>query len=122
MIKALYVDDDPDISTIVEMCLDLSGEFEIVCASSGQEALVKAEAWQPDVVLLDYMMPVMDGPTTYLCLKENPATAGIPVAFVTAKSMQSDVSTLLELGAIGVISKPFDPNSLATDVKALLAG
>ncbi len=120
MIKALYVDDDPDIATIVEMCLEMHGGFEVLCASSGKEALVKAEAWQPDIILLDYMMPEMDGPATFLQLKRIPSVSTIPVVFVTAKSMQDDVSRLMELGATGVISKPFDPNSIASDVLAFL--
>ncbi|TYC63572.1 response regulator [Rhodobacterales bacterium] len=120
MIKALYVDDDEDISTIVEMCLDLDGGFETRCVGSGQEALTEAAAWLPDVILLDYMMPRMDGPTAYAHLKENPKTAAIPVIFITAKSMREDVTMLEDLGAAGVISKPFDPATLATDIKALM--
>ncbi len=120
MIKALYVDDDIDISTIVEMCLEMNENFEVLCVNSGNQALVKSEAWQPDIILLDYMMPEMDGPETFLRLKQNPATKDIPVVFVTAKTMQEDVSKLLELGAKGVISKPFDPLSLATEIQAFL--
>ena len=120
MIKALYVDDDTDISTIVEMCLEMNENFEVLCVNSGNQALVKSEAWQPDIILLDYMMPEMDGPETFLRLKQNPATKDIPVVFVTAKTMQEDVSKLLELGAKGVISKPFDPLSLATEIQAFL--
>lgn len=120
MTKALYVDDDIDISTIVEMCLEMNENFEVLCVNSGKQALVKSEAWQPDIILLDYMMPEMDGPETFLRLKQNPATKDIPVVFVTAKTMQEDVSKLLELGAKGVISKPFDPLSLASEIQAFL--
>jgi CheY-like chemotaxis protein len=120
MIKALYVDDDIDISTIVEMCLEMNENFKVLCVNSGNQALVKSEAWQPDIILLDYMMPEMDGPETFLRLLQNPATKDIPVVFVTAKTMQEDVSKLLELGAKGVISKPFDPLSLATEIQAFL--
>ncbi|MEO9529500.1 response regulator [Roseibium sp.] len=122
MIKALYVDDDEDIASIVELCLDLDDAFEARCLNSGKDALVEAVEWQPDVILLDYMMPDMDGPTTFTHLKKTGATRDIPVVFVTAKSMQEDVDLLLELGAIGVISKPFDPISLASDIRNLLQG
>ncbi len=122
MIKALYVDDDEDIASIVELCLDLDDAFEAKCLNSGKDALVAAADWQPDVILLDYMMPDMDGPTTFGHLKKAGATRDIPVVFVTAKSMQEDVDLLLELGAIGVISKPFDPTSLASDIRNLLQG
>lgn len=120
LIKALYVDDDEDISTIVEMCLDLDGGFETRCVGSGKLALAEAESWQPDVVLLDYMMPVMDGPTTFGHLQEKEVTKDIPVIFITAKSMREDVDMLNDLGVAGVISKPFDPVSLADEIRACL--
>lgn len=120
MIKALYVDDDEDISTIVEMCLDLDGGFDTRCVGSGKEALAEAENWRPDVILLDYMMPMMDGPTIFRHLRDNEATRNIPVLFVTAKSMREDVEMLKQLGAIGVISKPFNPVELASDIKSHL--
>ncbi|PVB59326.1 response regulator [Labrenzia sp. 011] len=121
MLKALYVDDDEDIGTIVEMCLDIDGAYEVRCVMSGRDALNTARAWKPDVILLDFMMPEMDGPTTFGFLKKDSETAEIPVIFITAKSMQEDIAKLEALGAVGVISKPFDPTSLASDIRALLS-
>jgi len=120
MLKALYVDDDEDIGMIVELCLDLDGAFETKIVTSGREALGEAETWRPDVILLDYMMPEMDGPTTFVHLKKNEATGKIPVIFVTAKSMRDDIETIEELGANGMISKPFDPTTLAAEIKSML--
>lgn len=122
MIKALYVDDDEDIATIVEMCLELDSDFEVKCLHSGREGILEAIDWQPDVILLDYMMPEMDGPSTFFHLQERPTTKDIPVIFITAKSMKDDVSMLMDIGALGVISKPFHPETLAADIKALLPG
>jgi CheY-like chemotaxis protein len=122
MIKALYVDDDEDIASIVELCLELDESFEVRCLNSGKDAPAEAENWGPDVILLDYMMPDMDGPTTFNRLRKNPPTRETPVIFITAKSMQDDVAMLKDLGAAGVISKPFDPTTLASDIKSLLQG
>lgn len=120
MIKALYVDDDADIATVVELCLELDSDFKVDSVRSGKEALHIAELWKPNVILLDYMMPEMDGPTTFRHLRKNETTADIPVIFVTAKSMQEDIDMLLGMGATGVVSKPFDPTTLAKDVKTML--
>jgi len=122
MIKALYVDDDEDIASIVELCLELDETFEAKCLNSGKQAVAEATDWGPDVILLDYMMPEMDGPTTFNHLRNNPTTRETPVIFITAKSMQDDVAMLKDLGAAGVISKPFDPTTLAADIKSLLQG
>lgn len=120
MLKALYVDDDEDIGTIVELCLDLDGTFETRTVTSGRDALAEAETWNPDVILLDYMMPEMDGPTTFGHLKESGTTEAIPVIFVTAKSMDEDIAMIRDLGASGMISKPFEPTTFAAEVKSLL--
>jgi len=120
MLKALYVDDDEDIATIVEMCLDLDGGYDVQCVTSSRLALAKASEWKPDVILLDYMMPEMDGPTAFGHLKEDRVTAEIPVIFITAKSMREDIAKLEALGAAGVISKPFDPATLAGEIRAFL--
>jgi DNA-binding response OmpR family regulator len=122
MIKALYVDDDEDIASIVEMCLEMDGGFEVRVKHSGRDGVVEAMNWRPDVILLDYMMPEMDGPSTLIHLREHMTTKAIPVIFITAKSMREDVSMLLEMGAIGVISKPFDPETLASDIRKLVSG
>lgn len=118
--KALYIDDDEDIGTIAVMCLKLNDAFDALHAPSGAEGLEMAADWQPDVILLDVMMPVMDGPSTFRKLKGNPVTADIPVIFVTAKTQRNELEELSGLGALGTIAKPFEPVALADDVADLL--
>ena len=119
--KVLLVDDEPDIRRIAQLSLQRVGRWEVVLASRGAEALELAAREQPDVILLDVMMPVDDGPTTLARLREQPSTAAIPVIFMTAKVLQHEVQRLLELGAAGVIPKPFDPMTLPADVRRVLA-
>lgn len=118
--RVLYVDDEPDIRTVAVMCLQLNKNFEVQECASGADAVQVARIWHPDVVLLDVMMPEMDGPMTRLALRDDPATADIPVVFVTARTQPSEVERLLELGVTGVIAKPFDPMSLAEQVTTLM--
>jgi CheY-like chemotaxis protein len=120
-LKVLLVDDDEDLRVIGELALTEVGGMHTVLASSGPMALEVAAREQPDVVLLDVMMPGMDGPTTLRRLREQPATAGIPVVFVTAKVQRQEVERWLELGAIGVIGKPFDPMRLPDELRAIMA-
>ena len=119
--KVLLVDDEDDIRTIGQLSLSRVGKWETVLASNGAEALQKAAAERPDVILLDVMMPGMDGPTTLARLREQPATAQTPVIFMTAKIQKHEVARYLELGAVGVIGKPFDPLKLPAEIKKLLA-
>ncbi|MEX1364881.1 MAG: response regulator [Nannocystaceae bacterium] len=119
--KVLLVDDDEDIRMIGQMALHDVGGFEVVTASSGARALELAAAERPDVILLDVMMPGMDGPTTFRRLRDDEATAAIPVVFVTAKVQRQEVQRYLDLGAIGVIGKPFDPMSLPDELRAIVA-
>lgn len=118
--KILYVDDEDDIREIVQMSLELEPEFTVRTSSSGTAALDDAARWQPDLILLDVMMPEMDGPETLRRLADAPETAEIPVAFITARTQTHQVDRYLEMGAIGVIAKPFDPMLLAAEVKKLL--
>lgn len=118
--RVLYVDDEPDIRTVAVMCLQLNAKFEVRDCASGAEAVTVAQNWLPDVVLLDVMMPEMDGPMTHAALRDNPATAAIPVVFVTARTQPTEVKRLLELGVSGIIAKPFDPMSLATQVVEMM--
>lgn len=120
MTRILYVDDEPDIREVAEMALGLDPDFEVQTAASGAEALPQAEAWQPDLILLDVMMPGMDGPAVLGRLAEQPATAKVPVVFITARTQAQEVAALIALGARGVIAKPFDPMSLAAQVRAFL--
>ncbi|MCZ4345401.1 response regulator [Devosia neptuniae] len=118
--RVLYVDDEPDIRVVAVMCLQLNDNFEVQECASGMDALQVARDWQPDLVLLDVMMPEMDGPMTRIALRDDPATAHIPVVFVTARTQPSEVERLLELDVTGVIAKPFDPMSLAEQVSTLM--
>lgn len=120
--RLLYVDDEPDLREVAVMSLELDPDFEVREAASGQAALEIARQWQPALILLDVMMPGMDGPATRRALAAQPETASIPVAFITARTQACDVEALTELGARGVIAKPFDPMTLAQQVRTLLDG
>lgn len=116
-IHILHVDDEPDIREVAELSLGLDPGFVIRSCGSGEEALVVAAEWRPNVILLDVMMPVMDGPATLGLLRDNPVTAGIPVIFMTARAQTRELDRFRALGAIGVIAKPFDPMTLASSVR-----
>jgi CheY-like chemotaxis protein len=120
-IRLLHVDDEPDIRTVVEIALSMDPVFEVRSCESGADALAAAAEWQPDVMLLDVMMPVMDGPATLAQLRANPATTGIPVIFMTARAQLRETERFRSLGAIGVIPKPFDPMTLAASVRSHVA-
>ncbi len=120
--KIMIVDDDEDICTVVELAARRVGGWDVVVAASGQEALAKARSERPDVILLDAMMPVLDGPATLVKLREEPSTATIPVIFLTAKVQRREVEHYKELGAIGVIRKPFDAMTLPDEVRRILQG
>jgi CheY-like chemotaxis protein len=120
MIRILHVDDEPDIREVIEISLGLDPDFELRSCESGSEALAVAAYWKPNVILLDVMMPVMDGPATLSKLRENPGTAAIPVIFMTARAQSREVDRFRALGAIGVIAKPFDPMTLAASVRHYL--
>jgi CheY-like chemotaxis protein len=120
IIRILHVDDEPDIREIVEMALGLSADFEMRACASGPDAIAMAAEWSPSLILLDVMMPGMDGPTTLAHLRKDPRTADIPVLFMTARAQAREVRNLIALGAQGVISKPFDPMTLAFSVRSHL--
>ena len=120
-IRLLYIDDEPDIREIAVFSLEMDPELEIQSCESGQQALALIPQWKPDIILLDVMMPDMDGPTTFGHIRELPGCATIPVVFITARAQQDYVQTLLEMGAVGVIAKPFDPISLPDQVRHFLA-
>lgn len=120
--KVLLVDDEPHIRRIGELSLKGVGKWVAVLASGGAEAQTLAERECPDVILLDVMMPGMDGPATLERLRANEATAKIPVIFMTAKVQKHEVDKYLAAGAIGVIPKPFDPMALPSQILQILAG
>jgi two-component system, OmpR family, response regulator len=120
--KVLLVDDEDDIRTIGQLSLARVGGWQCALAASGQAALQLAESFRPDLVLLDVMMPGMDGPTTFEALRKLEALREVPIVFMTAKVQKHEVQRYLELGALGVISKPFDPMTLPADLRRLVAG
>jgi CheY-like chemotaxis protein len=119
-LKVLIIDDEGDIRRIARLGLSRVGKMDVVDAESGTEGVRKAQEERPDAILLDVMMPGLDGPSTLAALRANPATASIPVVFLTAKAMTSEVDRLRDLGARGVLTKPFDPMTLARDLRAVL--
>lgn len=120
--KVMLVDDEDDIRTIGNLSLSRVGGWQTVLAASGAEALEKAAAEKPDLILLDVMMPGMDGPTTFGKLRAQEATARTPIIFMTAKIQKQEVTRYLELGALGVIGKPFDPMTLPQEIRKLVPG
>jgi CheY-like chemotaxis protein len=120
--KILIVDDDEDIRTVSEVVARRVGQWEVVLAASGEEALERASAEQPDVILLDVMMPGMDGPATLERLRDDPATSSIPVIFLTAKAQSHEVERYMALGADGVIVKPFEAMTLPDEIRRIVAG
>ena len=115
--KILYVEDEPDIQMIARVALENVGGFELLVCSSGAEAVEKAEAFAPDLLLLDVMMPGMDGPTTLAELRKIPSLADKPVMFMTAKVQPQEIEFLKTLNIADVIAKPFDPMGLATNIR-----
>jgi CheY-like chemotaxis protein len=119
-IRLLHIDDEPDIREIIEISLGLDRAFTTRSCESGAEGLIAAAEWSPDVILLDVMMPVMDGPATLAALREDPKTAGIPVIIMTARAQVRELDRFRALGAVGVIAKPFDPMTIAASVRSYL--
>jgi CheY-like chemotaxis protein len=119
-LRVLHIDDEPDIRAIVEMSFGLDPEIEVRGCGSGKDGLAAAAEDAPDLILLDVMMPVMDGPTTFARLRENPRTAGIPIIFMTARAQTREIEQFKSLGAVDVIAKPFDPLALVASVRSHL--
>jgi len=117
--SVLYVDDEPDIRTIVQIALGLASDLTVHTGDSGIHALELARALSPDVVLLDVMMPGLDGPATLSRMRSDPVLAHIPVIFITAKAMPKEVAQFRKMGAVGVIAKPFDPMQLRKQLLCL---
>lgn len=118
--RILIVDDEDDIREVAQVSLELVGQFEVLTAASGSDGIATARSAHPDAILLDVMMPDMDGPTTLARLQADPATRDIPVVFLTAKAQTADRARLARLGAAGILTKPFDPLKLAAEVAATL--
>lgn len=117
--KVLLAEDEPDVQLIARLSLKKAG-FDVVTVNNGLEALARVAAERPDAILLDWMMPDMDGFETCTRLKADPGTKDIPVIFLTAKVQESEVAKALALGAVGCIGKPFDALTLGSQVLAIL--
>jgi len=120
--RILFVEDDPDIQTVARMALEALGGFTVLACNSGAEALAKVDGFIPDLVLLDVMMPGMDGPTTLEALRKRTTCREVPVIFMTAKVQAQELAFYRELGAEEVIAKPFDPMVLAERVRTIWGG
>ena len=117
--KIMLVEDDPDIQLITRMSLEIGGGYAVHVCASGAEALLAAGAYAPDLVLLDMMMPGMDGLDTMAALRKLPALAATPMVFFTANTQDQVRQDLLRRGALGVIVKPIEPNALVEQIRTL---
>jgi len=117
--KILVIEDDDDIREIVSMALETIGGYTVEPCVSGDEAIEKAAAFDPDIILLDVMMPGMDGSATLDKLRGIPGLEKTPVIFVTAKAMPAEIKGYISLGALGVITKPFNPTTICHEIEAL---
>ena len=118
--KVLIIDDEDDIRQVAALSLESVAGWEVILANSGAQGLARAIEHQPDAILLDVMMPGMDGPTTFRELRANPATARIPVLLLTAKVQSTDQRRFADLGVEAVLFKPFDPLTLSTQIAGVL--
>jgi two-component system, OmpR family, response regulator len=119
--KICYVEDDEDIQRIVRMSLERVGKMTVEIVTDPMVAIGVIQSFKPDLVMLDWMMPGMDGPTLFRKMKQDPQTSGLPVVFITAKAQQRDMDELMALGAVGTISKPFSPKDLPDQLRAIWA-
>jgi two-component system, OmpR family, response regulator len=119
--KICYVEDDEDIQRIVRMSLERVGKMTVEIVTDPLQAIGVITAFKPDLVMLDWMMPGMDGPTLFKKMKEDPHTASLPVVFITAKAQSRDMAELMALGAAGTISKPFSPKDLPEQLRQIWA-
>lgn len=117
--RILYVEDDLDIQTVAKLALEVVGSFNVKVCSSGEEAMAEAEQFAPDLILLDVMMPGMDGPNTMIALRQVDKLQRVPVVFMTAKVQPKEVDQLISLGAESVIAKPFDPMTLSSQLRSI---
>ena len=117
--KILLAEDEPDIQEVAALALEAIGGFTVETCDSGSEVVAAARRFQPDFIILDVMMPGMDGPTTLKTLRNTPGFETIPVVFLTAKAMKNEIESFIAMGAQGVITKPFDPETLPDQILAI---
>jgi len=118
--RILIIDDEDDIRQVAALSLETVAGWDVIVANSGAQGLLRAAEHLPDAILLDVMMPGMDGPTTFRELRKNPVTAKIPVLLLTAKVQGADQRRFADLGVEAVLLKPFDPLTLATQMEKVL--
>jgi CheY-like chemotaxis protein len=119
--RVCYVEDDEDIQRIVRVSLERVGKMTVEVVGDPTVAIEAMAAFGPDLVMLDWMMPAIDGPTLFRQMKLRPETSALPVVFITAKAAQRDLDELMALGAAGTISKPFSPKDLPEQLRAIWA-
>lgn len=119
--RVLIAEDDPDIQKVIRMSLKLKGVQDVFVTENGEECLAQVATARPDVILLDVMMPKLDGYQTCRQLKANPETSSIPVIFLTARAQHFEAREGIEAGALGYLIKPFDPMTLHDQIVALLS-
>lgn len=119
LIKVCYVEDDEDIQRIVRLSLEKVGRMTVEVIGDPMVAIDAMKAFSPDLVLLDWMMPGMDGPALFRAMKERAETSALPVVFITAKANQAELDELTAMGAAGAISKPFSPKDLPDQLRAI---
>ncbi|MBP9060682.1 MAG: response regulator [Rhodoferax sp.] len=120
--RILYAEDEPIIQAMAKLALEKVGGFQLLVCGSGAETIEKVKTFAPDLILLDVIMPGMDGPATLAKLRQDPATATIPVIFLTANTDANEVAGYKALGAMEVMAKPFSPMTLAAQIKQVWAG
>ena len=118
--RILIIDDEDDIREVAALSLETVAGWEVVVASSGAQGLVRAAECNPDAILLDVMMPGMDGPSTFRELRKNPLTSRIPVLLLTAKVQSTDQRRFADLGVAAILFKPFDPLTLSDQISGAL--
>lgn len=117
--RIAYVEDEPDIRAVAELALTVVGGFELNVSEDARQAIRNIPVFAPDLILLDVMMPGMTGPELLVQIRKIPAVSDTPVIFMTAKALKHEVDHYRDLGAVGVIPKPFDPMNLPTQVQEL---
>lgn len=117
--RILYVEDEPDIQAVAKLALEAVGGFDLMVCSSGEEAIECAVSYNPDLFLLDVMMPGINGPDTYRALQKIPELSKVPAIFMTAKVQPTEIREYNALGALDVIAKPFDPMTLSDQIREI---
>jgi CheY-like chemotaxis protein len=119
LVRIMHVEDDASIQDVVRVALEIVGGFQVNTCSCGQDALDRFSQFQPQLVLLDVMMPGMDGPTTLKHLQQNFDLTQVPVVFMTAKVQANEIESYKALGAQDVVVKPFDPMTLSSQIRQI---